>query len=105
MRQQAGRTNCRLSSVQDVAINIDPGSKTTGIAVVADDEDSQRTVLASLEVKHRAFTIKPPSLSDEPTGVPAEAGYGSASHGSITGFANQERYHHQSIAYASTLCA
>ena len=58
MRQQAGRTNCRLSSVQDVAINIDPGSKTTGIAVVADDEDSQRTVLASLEVKHRAFTIK-----------------------------------------------
>ena len=46
------------SSVQEVAINIDPGSQTTGIAVVADDEDRQRTVLAALEIKHRAFTIK-----------------------------------------------
>ena len=46
------------SSVQDVAINIDPGSQTTGIAVVADNEDGQRTVLAALEIKHRAFTIK-----------------------------------------------
>ena len=46
------------SSVQDVAINIDPGAQTTGIAVVADDEDRQRTVLAALEIKHRAFTIK-----------------------------------------------
>ena len=46
------------SSVQDVAINIDPGSQTTGIAVVADDENGQRTVLAALEIKHQAFTIK-----------------------------------------------
>ena len=46
------------SSVQEVAINIDPGSQTTGIAVVADDENGQRTVLAALEIKHRAFTIK-----------------------------------------------
>ena len=46
------------SSVQDVAINIDPGSQTTGIAVVADNEDGQRTVLAALEIKHRALTIK-----------------------------------------------
>ena len=46
------------SSVQDVAVNIDPGSQTTGIAVVADNEDGQRTVLAALEIKHRAFTIK-----------------------------------------------
>ena len=46
------------SSVQDVAINIDPGSQTTGITVVADDENGQRTVLAALEIKHRAFTIK-----------------------------------------------
>ena len=47
------------SSVQEVAINIDPGSQTTGIAVVTDDdEDGQRTVLAALEIKHRAFTIK-----------------------------------------------
>ena len=43
------------SSVQDVAINIDPGSQTTGIAVVADNEDGQRTVLAALEIKHRAL--------------------------------------------------
>ena len=46
------------SSVQDVAINIDPGSQTTGIAVVAGDENGQRTVLAALEIKHRAFNIK-----------------------------------------------
>ena len=46
------------SSVQDVAVNIDPGSQTTGIAVVTDDQQGQRTVLAALELKHRAFTIK-----------------------------------------------
>ena len=46
------------SVVQDIAINIDPGSQTTGIAVVADDEHGQRTVLAALEIKHRAFNIK-----------------------------------------------
>ena len=46
------------SVVQDIAINIDPGSQTTGITVVADDEDRQRTVLAALEIKHRVFTIK-----------------------------------------------
>ena len=46
------------SSVQDLAVNIDPGSQTTGIAVVANDENGQRTVLAALEIKHRAFTIK-----------------------------------------------
>ena len=46
------------SSVQDVAINIDPGSQTTGIAVVTDDDNGQRTVLAALEIKHRAFNIK-----------------------------------------------
>ena len=45
------------SVVQDIAINIDPGSQTTGIAVVA-DEHGQRTVLAALEIKHRAFNIK-----------------------------------------------
>ena len=46
------------SSVQDVAINIDQGSQTTGIAVVADDEEGGRAVLAALEIKHRAFNIK-----------------------------------------------
>ena len=47
------------SSAQEVAVNIDPGSQTTGIAVVTDDHgDGQRTVLAALEIKHRAFTIK-----------------------------------------------
>ena len=47
------------SSVQDVAVNIDQGSQTSGIAVVSDDhEDGQRTILAALELKHRAFTIK-----------------------------------------------
>ena len=46
------------SSVQDVGVNIDPGSQTTGIAVVTDDEEGGRAVLAALEIKHRAFTIK-----------------------------------------------
>ena len=46
------------SSVQDVAINIDPGAQTTGIAVVADDAVSSRTVLAALEIKHRAFIVQ-----------------------------------------------
>ena len=46
------------SVVQDVAVNIDPGSQTTGIAVVADDENGQRTILAAMEIKHRAFNIK-----------------------------------------------
>ena len=46
------------SSVQDVAVNIDPGAQTTGIAVVADDTVGNRTVLAALEIKHRAFTVK-----------------------------------------------
>ncbi len=46
------------SSVQDVAVNIDPGAQTTGIAVVADDTVGNRTVLAALEIKHRAFTMK-----------------------------------------------
>ena len=46
------------SSVQDVAVNIDLGAQTTGIAVVADDTVGNRTVLAALEIKHRAFTVK-----------------------------------------------
>ena len=46
------------SSVQDVTVNIDQGSQTSGFAVVADNEDGQRTILAALELKHRAFTIK-----------------------------------------------
>ena len=46
------------SQVQNLAVNIDPGSQTTGIAVVADDEENQRSVLAALEIKHRASTIK-----------------------------------------------
>ena len=46
------------SSVQEVTINIDPGSQTTGVTVVAADEDEQRTVLAAYEIKHRASALK-----------------------------------------------
>ena len=46
------------SAVQDIGLNIDPGSETTGFAVVADDEKGQRTVLAAVELKHRAKAIK-----------------------------------------------
>ena len=46
------------SEVQDVAIRIDPGSSTTGIAVTTDDDDRQRTILAAVEIKHRASALK-----------------------------------------------
>ena len=46
------------STVQDLALNIDPGSQTTGITVVTDDEDGQRSVLATIEIKHHAFVLK-----------------------------------------------
>ena len=46
------------SAVQDMSLRIDPGSQTTGMAVTADDEDGQRRVLAAVEIKHRAFTMK-----------------------------------------------
>ena len=46
------------SEVQHVALNIEPNSDTSGLAVVTDDHNGQRTVLASLELKHRAKAIK-----------------------------------------------
>ncbi len=46
------------SEVQDPGLRIDPGSITTGIAVTNDDDDEQRTVLAAVEIKHRAGIIK-----------------------------------------------
>ena len=46
------------SEVQDPALDIDQGYQTTGVAVTADDEHDQRAVLAAVEIKHRAFTIK-----------------------------------------------
>ena len=49
------RTEC---GVQDAALRINLGPKTTGIAVTNDDAAGQRTVLSAMEIKHRAFTIK-----------------------------------------------
>ena len=49
------RAQCQ---VQDPGLRIDPGSQTTGIAVTNDDTADERTILAALEIKHRAFTIK-----------------------------------------------
>ncbi len=46
------------SRVQDVALRIDPGSKTTGIAVTKDNADGERSVIAAAEIKHRAPAIK-----------------------------------------------
>ena len=46
------------SQVQDVSLNIDPGSDTSGFAVVSDNQGGERTVLAALELKHRAKAIK-----------------------------------------------
>ena len=47
-----------VSAVQDVTLNIDPSSQTTGVAVTTDDHVGQRTVLGAYELKHRAFTLK-----------------------------------------------
>ena len=49
------RADCQ---VQNMVLDIDPGSKTTGFAVTTDDEEGQRTVLAAVELKHRAKAIK-----------------------------------------------
>ena len=49
------RTNCQ---VQDTALRVDPGSDTSGFAVTTDDENGQSTVLAAVELKHRAKAIK-----------------------------------------------
>ena len=46
------------SAVQDVALNIDPNADTSGFAAVTDDKHGQRTVLAAVELKHRARAIK-----------------------------------------------
>ena len=45
------------SQVQEVSLNIDPGSQTTGIAVVTDDGET-RKVIGALEIHHRASALK-----------------------------------------------
>lgn len=52
-----GRTR-EESEVQEVSLNIDPGSDTSGFATVTDSENGQRTVLAAIELKHRAKATK-----------------------------------------------
>ena len=46
------------SDVQEVALNINPGSRTTGMDIVTDDESGQRRFLGAYELKHRATNIK-----------------------------------------------
>ena len=46
------------SAVQEVSLNIDTGSDTSGFAIISKDEDGQRNVLAAVELKHRAKAIK-----------------------------------------------
>ena len=46
------------SEVQETDLRIDPGSKTTGIAVTTDNAQGQRTILAAVEIKHRAPAVK-----------------------------------------------
>ena len=45
------------SSLQEIHLNIDPGSKNTGMAVVSDN-DGTRRVLAGIQLKHRSAQIK-----------------------------------------------
>ena len=46
------------SAVQDVALNFDTGSDTSGFTIVTDDQDGNRNVLFAVELKHRAFAMK-----------------------------------------------
>ena len=46
------------STLQHISLNIDPGSNTSGFAAVTDNPEGQRTVLAALELKHRAKSTK-----------------------------------------------
>ena len=46
------------SEVQNISLNIDPGSDTSGFAAVTDNEDGQRTVLTAVELKHQAKATK-----------------------------------------------
>ena len=46
------------SKVQDTSLNIDTGSSTSGFAVVSDDDNGERNVLALVELRHRAKNIK-----------------------------------------------
>lgn len=46
------------SALQGVALNIDPGSDTSGLTLVADDHQGNRNVLFAVELKHRAFAMK-----------------------------------------------
>jgi 5-methylcytosine-specific restriction endonuclease McrA len=45
------------SSLQEVRVKIDPGSKTTGVAIVREEEQTHH-VLALMEIIHRGFLIK-----------------------------------------------
>ena len=46
------------SEVQEIDLHIDQGSRTTGIAVTTDNPEGERTVLAAVEIRHRAPAIK-----------------------------------------------
>ena len=49
------RDDCQ---VQDAALNIKPSPQTTGFTAVANDAQGQRSVLAAVELQHRARAIK-----------------------------------------------
>ena len=44
--------------IQTASITVNPGSTTTGIAVIQDRKDQSRTVLLGIELHHRGKTIK-----------------------------------------------
>lgn len=44
--------------VQDVTLNIDPGSNTSGMTLTTEDEAGKRTVVGTYQLKHRAFALK-----------------------------------------------
>ena len=92
------------SSVQDVAINIDPGSQTTGIAVVADDENGQRTVLAALKSSTELSPSRPHSPKGIVSAATAERGSATAPRASTTAGVSQARCRPPSTAFASTPC-
>ena len=92
------------SEVQDITLNVDPGSDTTGIAVVSDNQDRQRTLLAAVELKHRAKAIKATMTTRRQHRRNRRGRLRHRPPASTTDDANPELFHHRSTAFASTLC-
>ncbi|BBI73682.2 hypothetical protein HAALTHF_31930n [Vreelandella aquamarina] len=58
-------------STQPLSLGIDPGSKTTGLALIREPDSQQRHVLCLFELIHRGYQIKRHYNNAPPFGVAA----------------------------------